>query len=217
MARIKIYPIRIHKFFPPENDLAVDVARMCVLIEDLIFEFKGYLANEIVDLDSISASYRQIYFIRNLFKTFLELKGAIEQIRKNTNFQKFLENLDPNQRENYNNYYQAFNEQYDALKQIRHDIGGHLKQGIIQEGLKRIDPFEMGLWEGSDTGKYSHYKFTEKIIDAALCASYLKDNLNATQGDLNKMHQSFGRIKSHALPLSSLIFVAYVKGMNLSL
>ena len=51
MAKLHYLPIRIHKFFPPDSELAVKVAKMCVLVEGFCLECQGFTTNQIEILD----------------------------------------------------------------------------------------------------------------------------------------------------------------------
>ena len=59
------FHIRIKEWFPPGDEVAAIMARLCVLREDLYLEMLGLHQDEIKPLDANGDNYRSTYFFCN--------------------------------------------------------------------------------------------------------------------------------------------------------
>jgi len=215
MSKIHFSPLKIQRYFPSDNLLAVKIARMCILVEDFYLESKGYLAEEIPDLDQCSSEFRRIYFLRNAFGTAFELKSAIESIRQNTDFKNFLKLQDANEKIRYEGLYDEFNGHHSLLRDIRNEIGGgHVRDRAVKKGLENMDNDAVGLFQIGWPGGETHFKFSHLIANKSLAASILRES-NGSQDALADRFQEVTTAMFSGRNLSHLIFKIYLKGMNL--
>src|SRR5687768_11230474 len=70
-----------------ERVMRVQVARLCVLYDDLMLEFAGARAERIETLDHTSANSRRFYFVRRTLGTLSEIRGAFAKLNANKSFQ----------------------------------------------------------------------------------------------------------------------------------
>lgn len=95
MAKVYIRAVRLGKWFPPNDALAVQIARLCILREDLMLQLHGLHAERIKALDLHSPAYRRTYFLRSAVRTMYEIQGANTVIRSNPAFKRCLRNARP--------------------------------------------------------------------------------------------------------------------------
>lgn len=60
MRKISRY-IKLTRWFPPDDVIAANVARLCILKEDFEIELRGMLEKSISNLDSNGYEYRKLY------------------------------------------------------------------------------------------------------------------------------------------------------------
>ena len=216
MSKLHLSPLKIQKYFPSDNLLAVKIVRMCILVEDFYLESKGYMAEEkIPDLDQCSLEFRRIYFLRNAFGTAFELKSAIESIRQNTEFKNFLRLQDANERKKYDGLYDEFHGRHSLLQDIRNEIGGgHVKETAVKKGLEEMDNDAVGFFQIGWPDGETHFKFSDLIANKSLAASILRES-NGSQDALADRFQDVITAMFSGRNLSHLIFKIYLKGMNL--
>jgi len=213
MPKIQLHPIKIHKYFPPNDDLAVKIVNMCIVVEDFFLESEGYIAEAIPVLDDNSAEWRQLYFLRNVVGTSHELKNVIERIQMDKCFQGFLAKQESSEKNRYAKLYRDFNKQHERLKNIRNQIGGgHVQKKAVKEGLERIDPFEEGFMQiGKKTRQKTHYKFVLNIVKNSLSSEFLSNSQDSLEDIFSKVVKAM----MSGQELSDRIFAIYIRGKDL--
>ncbi len=90
MSPIYIKPVKVQKVFPPNDELATIIVRICILREDAMIEMLAILEENMRELDRPDAKDRKFYFMRNLIRTHLELSSAIQTLLINPEFKRIL-------------------------------------------------------------------------------------------------------------------------------
>lgn len=210
--------IKIRQYFPPNDDLATEMARMCILFEDFLLESEGYKASTISDLDHNSLEFRQIYFLRNLFKTACELNKAFYGIRSNQEFKVFLQKQEVQKVKKYEDLYKKY-EQYvkpwGAIRGIRNEIGAHLKKETVKDALGRMIDEEEELFPPDGSGGMRHFKFTWPIVGKALVALIAGKTQNDTREFLNEEFRKLSLAVHAARDLCICYFKIYCEGRRL--
>jgi hypothetical protein len=83
------HPARVFRYGDEdEKRMQVQLARICVLYDDLMREYAGADAAEIKALDGSGLEARRFYFVRRQLGTLSELRQAIAVLNGNKAFQK---------------------------------------------------------------------------------------------------------------------------------
>src|SRR5260370_4670281 len=122
----RFFIVRIHKWFPPHDPLAARVARLCILREDFAIEMQGVYQEEIKELDSHSAAWRRVYFIRNLVRTLMEIESTIHGLRSNAEFVSLLAEQPTEVQEQFEKLFKAMEAAHAIVKYTRNTICGHV-------------------------------------------------------------------------------------------
>src|SRR5215467_9953873 len=92
---LQIRPLRLRKWFPPEDPVATAIAMLCVFREDALLELYG-ITNEAIDrLDDNDSAYRRTYFFRNWLRTLEEAKDVLNRLNSQLTFRTSLSQEDP--------------------------------------------------------------------------------------------------------------------------
>ena len=84
--------VNLQRWFPANDVVAANVARLCILKEDLEIEYRGLLEKGIQSLDKNGIPWRKLYFLRNIFRTMLEIHSAVHSLKSNADFKKAISN-----------------------------------------------------------------------------------------------------------------------------
>ncbi len=160
----RFFIVRIHKWFPPGDPLAAKVARLCILREDFALEMRGVYAEEIPELDSHSEAWRRLYFLRNLFRTLMEIQGGIQRLLADKDFKVLLYKQSPEIKREFGRLARVIAQAQPVLKEIRNDICGHVKEDAVQEALDEVSLDSFGFMEIGRTLKDSHLKFAGELV-----------------------------------------------------
>ena len=90
MEKSRLQFIRLRAIFPPEDSLAVTIARLCILREDLLLEAQAIRQETLGALDSNGPEWRRLYFWRNSFRTLESVRSALHVLSSNGEFKKAL-------------------------------------------------------------------------------------------------------------------------------
>jgi hypothetical protein len=85
-------------FWEGDRVLAIRVARLCVLFEDLRLEYLGSRANDDLPLDALSKQYRRFCFLRRSLVTLDEFCGALNRLNEVKAWKQHVEGHDDKQR-----------------------------------------------------------------------------------------------------------------------
>jgi|ERR1700722_2652710 len=160
-AYVKI--VKLRKWFPPHDPLAPKIARLCILREDLMLEMQGMYADDILELDGLSAASRRMYFLRNLIRTHMELSGAIRRLHSDSEFCELLEKQSAGVKEKFKTALAKLDEAHPLLKEVRNDIGGHVQESAVQAALERMSWDSFGLLDIGPNALLTHYEFAGEI------------------------------------------------------
>jgi hypothetical protein len=80
MTGVQLRPIKLRKWFPPQDTVATMVAMLCILREDLLLELYGITNEHIPRLDDNDSGYRRTYFWRNSLRTLTEIKKVLTRL-----------------------------------------------------------------------------------------------------------------------------------------
>jgi hypothetical protein len=187
MTRTLIKIVEFRRWFPPDDPVAVKLARACILREDLLIEMRGILAESTEEFDGASPEYRRMYFLRGLFRSYTELSSVLQGLFGCPTFRTLLDKQT-----------ESLKQRFEELKGIRNDVCGHVLEQAVRGALERIPPQAFGFLEISETVIETHYKFVSEFVAEMLLKDVSPDerkNLRSTQ---------FGSIAS-ILPVFSLI------------
>ena len=166
MSRSRTQFIPLSDFFPANDPIAVSMARLCILREDLMLEAQAVRLENGGVLDSNGKEWRRLYFWRNSFKTLESVRSALQTLSGQKRFQEILEKEPKEIQKGFQNLTKALSKvSAEFLKTLRNDLGGHVQHSAIESTLARLDPLEKGLLEISDglVGK-QHYRFTSRLV-----------------------------------------------------
>jgi hypothetical protein len=172
------------------------IARLCVLYEDLRIEMMG-IAKDIPQLDILDSardhpdnpamvgSYRYFYFMRRSIATVSEFASALRQLNDNPEFGLVSSSFEDYCQETWANAITFFDKKREFLiRNIRNDIGGHFGQKAAMESLKYLGENATGKMElftvGDDVDVRLH--FAGEIAITALLR-HLED------GDINNFKE----------------------------
>jgi hypothetical protein len=139
-----------------------------VLREDLYLELRGMVDQPIPALDEHSDDYRQIYFFRNSARTLLEIRGAIETLRKEKSFMNALSQQPRDLRDAFDDLSRALLESHELIKKLRNDVAGHLSHQALHKAMEKLDQGTHVLLQMGNNAKEIHYKFALEFIGATI-------------------------------------------------
>jgi hypothetical protein len=199
------------KWFPPNDELAVKVARLCILREDFLLEMTGVYTEDITELDASSAQWRKIYFIRNIFRTLTEITGGIRRVIEDPEFVGLLAKQTPETKQMFADHKKKLGEGLKALKDQRDAIGAHVQESIVRRTLNGLNGDLFGLFEIGKTSKESYFKFASELVMQAMVAGVpAEEKLSAfreTNGKIANLFPAFSLIEQ-------IVFI-YVQGRHL--
>jgi hypothetical protein len=174
------------------------MARLCILREDLLLEMHGVYAEDVPDLDDGWASFRRMYFLRNLVRTQSELSRGIQTLVGHPEFKKLLDKEPTEVQKQFRAAVRAITIAHPIIKDVRNDICGHVLERAVHEALERINPAAWGFFDVGKIADHTHYKFVEELTAELL----LKD---VSDEDRRAIQSSKWRAIADCLPTFSLI------------
>jgi hypothetical protein len=211
MLKAYIHPVKLRKWFPPDDPLAATVARLCILREDLFLEMLGMETSEIEALDRNTHKWRQLYFLRNSIRTLFEIRSAIETLQRNRKFRELLKVQPQEQRNEFQRLLREFTKAHGLLKDIRDSTGGHVPQARVQAALNEMSFDREDLLEVGQKSIDTHYRFVGELLVAILLIGVPE------REQKGKIDQDLSVI-ANLMPIFALIdnlFVMYVKAREL--
>lgn len=175
------------------------IARLCVLYEDLRIEMMG-IAKTIPELDILDSArdhpdrpervgtYRYFYFLRRSIATISEFASALRLLDENPSFGVVSSAFEDYSKETWASAITFFDKKRELLiRGIRNDIGGHFGQQAAMESLSRLAENTMGKMElftvGDDTDIRLH--FAGEIAVTALLRHLEDGDIHNFQSILN--------------------------------
>jgi hypothetical protein len=187
--------IILSEWFPPDDDVATAVARLCILREDFYLAGLGLAEESIPILDGNGNLWRKLYFFRKLSVTLMESRGALMMLNKNKEFLRAIE------AENLRDEVLRFEKELNTpeLEQLRHRLGGHVDHNQVGAALKRLDPSLKGRIQVGPIQRETHFTFATNLVKLMLP----EEMLMALQGS-PRLLAAFDRVISAYYELKKL-------------
>ena len=209
MGKTSYYTYRLTRLFPPDDEYAATMARLCILWEDFITEATGGAATSIKEMDGHSAQWRRLYFLRRSIGTVHEIREAFRCLSALDEFREALSRQPQQDRENYVQSYRKLRKHEKQISQLRNAIGGgHVDQSAVKDGLAAVNTDTVGMLQKGEIYRDIRFKFAHPIVLEVL----FKDSEEA-EGDkqieelTNFMHEAV----SNALKMIEFSFRIYVR------
>jgi hypothetical protein len=174
----RVQHIKIRDWFPPDDPVAITMARLCILRQDLLLEGQAIREVSFTSLDLNGEAWRRLYFWRNSFRTLENIRSAIHTLSLQKTFSSALAKEPRDVREGFLKLARALEKiSNEFLKNLRNELGGHVSEKAVSEALHKMDFDHRGLVQVSD-GKIGQqqYKFvTELVYQMMLSKSIGKD------------------------------------------
>lgn len=211
---MKIVNIKLWKWFPSDDTLATKMARLCILREQLMFEFECGRDNKSTPLgDEYGSSYRQVYYFIRMCGTLREISSAINSIFGDNDYKK-IERRNRDLKIEMDELKTGMESSISLIKDIRDNIGAHIQEKAVQQALQSMDIDRAGFLQMPKRliPSKMHYKFTGELLMAILFRdtpgkkqlNKAKEIVNALVNPLSKL---FHRI--------DLLFVCYARERKL--
>ncbi len=133
------------------------------------------LEKNIPQLDKNEISWRKLYFLRNIFRTMLEIYSAIHSLRMNPVFKKAILQQPKPLKDAFERLSKDIKNAHPLIKKYRNSIGGHVKEQSILDTLRRVSPERSGFLELDVTNRRYHLNFTSELCMAILYDEYPDD------------------------------------------
>ena len=195
----------LKQWFPTDDPVATNVARLCILKEDLELEYRGWHGQKIQELDVNQIPWRKLYFLRNIFKTMMEIHSAVNSLRLNREFNKAILQQPRPLQEAFEELSKIIAAAQPLIKGYRNSIGGHVLEKSVSNALNNLTQERSGVLEIDVAKKQSHFNFASELCMAILFDQYPEDE------QLQKAKEIIGELKK-ALPFRAIdaIVAAYV-------
>lgn len=169
------------------------------------------MQESIPSLDKNSPPWRLMYFWRNSVRTLLEIRSALETLQTDKEFLGSLAAQPEWFQEAFNKLVYKIRTAHELLKDVRTEIGGHVKLQAVQEGLAHMNMDSNGLIELGPVIAESHYRFARQLVGQIL----LRDVPN--QNWENHLKEILGKTSelSAALEAIDIVLLAYIDARRL--
>lgn len=138
----------LRRVFWSGRELAVHVARLSVLFEDLRLESTAARHTKpIPQIDTTSKNYRYFYFLRRMLVTLDEFASAIPQINANDEWKRIRKGFEPDAEQRWDRAVKYFATNRPKWNDLRDSIGGHLKEKAIAYAVDHLRPESTGTVE----------------------------------------------------------------------
>jgi hypothetical protein len=164
MSESRTISVPMTKWFPPNDPLAMQIARVSVLREYYLLEQRGTTLDDLGKLDSHSVLWRKLYFIVNTMRTVSEIHGALHVINGNPEFKQIRAYQGGQENALLDKILSAFDRDMVTVKAIRQSLGGHVSQTSMQNALNAVSPTVVGEMVIGPTRGETHLKFVEKLV-----------------------------------------------------
>ena len=209
----RIQHISFRKWFPPDDPVAVTIARLCVLRQDLLLEGQAIRQSSLPSLDQNGDIWRRLYFWRNSFRTLENIRSAVHTLKCQKTFKEGLSKESRSVQEGFLRLEKALEKiSKEFLKDLRNDLGGHVSQKAVTDALRGMDTDQKGLLQVSD-GKVGdqQYKFVTELVYQMM----LPPGLIKSRGQELKRRSRKAAKMMWAVQVIDEIFNTYVKSRGL--
>jgi hypothetical protein len=204
--------INLRKWFPPDDELAVNMARLSILREDFAIEMKGLYEETLHPLDANSPLYRRIYFWRNMIRTALEISSVVRRLETMPEFMEGLKqlskkNLGVDLNSKFYELHREFDKQHRLLKDLRNDIGGHVQHNTLADALREMPEDLYGYLEAGETVEDIHQRFAGELVLGMIVVGVPK---NERGEEVDRQLREIGKL----LPAFALMHIAFAVYMH---
>ena len=175
MATPEITPYErsLSEVFAGAGDMAVHVARICVLFEDLRLESTAARETRSLELlDTTGKTYRYVYFLRRIMVSLDEFCSAVQQINQSSEWKKIRNQFDPETEERWDSAVKFITNNRRTWNHLRNAIGAHFKESAVKYAIENVHPETMGKIEivvhQNEGSAGVRFLFAEEIVAVAL-------------------------------------------------
>ena len=131
---------KLHEVFGTgDRDLAVHVARLSVLFEDLRLEESATRHVEPISaIDTLGKNYRYFYFLRRMLVTLDEFASALNQLNRNPEWKKMRARFDTETEHRWDAAVKYFAHNRPKWPDLRNEIGGHFKESAARFAVENF-------------------------------------------------------------------------------
>ena len=215
--RTRIHQINFSEWFPPNDVVAVVVARLCILRQDYLLELRGMVTRGGIDgqgfpqLDENSSEWRRIYFFRNSLRTLFEIRRTVEGLFHTKERKEALSREATDLQEAFRELRERLSIAAELVKDLRHDVGGHVDHGAVQKALATMPIGSGGFYQRGEILGKTHYRFTSELVISMIVPGVVDDKLieelEKILGRTSKLIQVVGNIDK--------VFRAFTQGRRL--
>lgn len=198
--------ISVATWFPPGDETAAHMARLCALREDLYIEFQGLHPEPLTVLDECSDGYRRTYFFRNQLRTLSEIISAVNMISSDRQLMTEVYKQHPEIKSEFARIRKRLNKAFAKIQKARHDVGGHLLQTAVRDGITKIPPDTKCMLQSGDSPNAIHYKFTLEILGATILRHV---SLSSAKEEWENFFDEMIGLGFDALSFIDILFRAY--------
>ena len=170
---ITTYDRNLPEVFVGAGDLAVHVARICVLFEDLRLESSAARHTEPIELlDTTGKKYRYFYFLRRMILSLDEFSSAAQQINKSPEWKAIRETFDLETKKRWDSAVKFITKHRSEWSDLRDLIGGHFKESAARYAIDNLRATSTGKIEivvhRDEKTAGIRFLFAEEIVASAL-------------------------------------------------
>lgn len=172
---------------------------------------QGIYVEDLEQLDANSAFWRRLYFWRNLVRTLLEIRKALESLNTIPEFKKAMRAQTLIWQKKFGQMMRRLQKAEQIVDEIRNNLGGH----VLHRGVaKALDNMDIGRWSFIEIGRTlgkTHYKFVGELVGEILLAGIPEEQR------LAELERQFHTI-AELLPvfeLTDIILTVYAESRNL--
>lgn len=168
-------------WFPANDRFASQMARICILREELMFELHCYIeSRNVKDTTEYKESWRQVYYFRKMHVTIVEMRNALLSLAKGREFKSFLSKQPNRFQEQFSELKEQLELTAKEMKHFRNDLGAHIKEDAVHHALQDMGGKREGYLQISEhMARTTHYEFTGELIMALM----LRDSPNQDQSE----------------------------------
>ncbi|MDR4469531.1 MAG: hypothetical protein MRJ68_14755 [Nitrospira sp.] len=209
----RVQHIKIKDWFPPEDQVAVTIVRLCILRQDLLLECQAIRETSLPSLDQNGEEWRRLYFWRNSFRTLENIRGAVHALKSQKVFLTALKKEPNDVQKGFARLTKDLQKVSDQfLKNLRNELGGHILGKAVADALRRMEFDQTGLVQVSD-GKVGQqqYKFVTELVYQMILS---KSEVTDARKELKRRSRISAKLMWAVLVIDEL-FNTYIKARKL--
>lgn len=165
----RIQYMKLKKWFPENDTLATQMARLCILREDFLFELQMGVESKLLTKDDYGHTWRLMYFFRRMSNTVEEIRRTIESISGNAEFKRLLQAQNNDFKKSFKQSKVNLKTALDIIKTIRDDAAAHILEKSMHQAIENMDYELSGSLQISfKDPKDTHYRFTAELLTALI-------------------------------------------------